>query len=196
MKTKDYRSINWHDLFVEDYESPTGLRWKVSPAQCIKANDVSGGIWTSKKTGLQYFVVTYNKKQWLIHRILWVMRNGNINTILDIDHIDGNSLNNSVENLRLVPAGVNNRNQKQRSDNASGVTGVCFWKDEGRTYAITQWCNLAGKRESKKFSCDKLGTETAFKLACEYREKMIAELNESGAGYSERHGTIASIIKE
>jgi HNH endonuclease/AP2 domain len=190
-KTKDYNSINWNDVFVEDAESPTGLRWKHDRAnRKIKAGAIAGCIWTDKKTGWQRFQVSYNKTHWYVHRILWFMRNGEIGASLDIDHIDGNSLNNSVENLRLVSTAVNLRNKKQRSDNSSGVTGVHFWISKGYSYAVAQWCNLSGEREFKQFSCKKLGTELAFQKACEYRQKMIEQLNEAGAGYSERHGRI------
>jgi hypothetical protein len=191
MKTKDYNSVNWNEIFVEDTESPTGLRWKIRPANHIKTGDVAGITQISKKYGWQRFVVRYNKTQWLVHRVLWVMRNGSIDAGLDIDHIDGNSLNNSFENLRLVSAAVNMRNQKQRSDNSTGVTGVRFMTNRGggNTYAVAQWYSLAGKLEFKRFSCNKLGTDVAFQQACAYREKMIAELNASGADYSDRHGT-------
>jgi hypothetical protein len=189
MKTKDYSSVNWNEVFVEDDSSPTGLRGKHDRAnRKIKAGDVAGCIMTIKKSGKQYFRVRYNKTDWLVHRILYVMRNGEIATELDIDHIDGNSLNNSADNLRLVPTAVNLRNQKQPSTNSSGVTGVGFMTNGGNTYARAYWNNLAGERESRQFSCKELGLLEAFTAACAYREKMIASLNESGAGYSERHG--------
>jgi HNH endonuclease/AP2 domain len=187
-KTKDYNSINWHEIFAEDSSSPTGLRWKISPALNTKAGSVAGSILTNKKSGSQCFQVGYSKTIWYVHRILWVMRNVEIDADLDIDHIDGNALNNSVENLRLVSTTVNMRNQKQYRNNSSGVTGVGFYTTKGYSYAVAYWCNLDGKQEVKKFSFKKLGKELAFQRACEYREKMIAELNETGAGYSDRHG--------
>jgi HNH endonuclease/AP2 domain len=190
-KNKDYNSVDWDEVFVEDSSSPTGLRWKISPVNHIKAGDIAGCIQTNKKSGQQYFQVQYNKTQWYVHRILWVMRNGEIDTQLDIDHIDGNSLNNSEDNLRLVSAAVNSRNQKQYKTNSSGVTGVGFQTNKsGTTYACARWCNLAGEQESKLFSCKKLGKELAFASACAYREKMLAELNVTGAGYSDRHGEV------
>jgi HNH endonuclease/AP2 domain len=188
MKTRDYNAVDWHEVFVEDAESPTGLRWKISTNRRIKAGDVTGGIMTLKKSGWQCFVVQYDKTKWLVHRILWVMRNGEIDTSLAIDHIDGHSLNNSADNLRLVSTAVNQRNQKQRSANSSGVTGVYFYTTNGYTYARVSWYNLVGKQESKDFSCKRLGLLPAFAAACAYREKMIASLNESGAGYTDRHG--------
>jgi hypothetical protein len=197
-KTKDHNSTNWNEVFVEDAGSPTGLIWKISPSKKIKAGTVAGCILTNKEYGQQRFVVQYNKTHWLIHRILWVMRNGEIDASaavrlngfadLDIDHIDGNSLNNSADNLRLVSTAVNMRNQKQHSTNTSGVTGVGFITTNGYTYARAQWYNLSGELERKSFSCNKLGKDLAFSMACDYRQKMLTELNASGAGYSDRHG--------
>jgi HNH endonuclease/AP2 domain len=187
MKTKDYNPVAWNEVFVGDAESPTGLIWKISCGRA-KVGDIAGSILTNKKYSKQYFRVQYNKTLWLVHRILWVMRNASIDTDLDIDHIDGNSLNNSAENLRLVSTAVNLRNQKQRTDNSSGVTGVYVMTTNGYTYAVAQWCNLAGKQEAKQFSCDKLGKELAFSMACEYRQQMLEQLNNTGAGYSDRHG--------
>jgi hypothetical protein len=189
-KNKDYNSVDWNEVFVEDSSSPTGLRWKISCGSRAKAGSVAGCILTNKKSGWQYFRVRYNKTDWLVHRILWVMRNGEIDAGLEIDHIDGNSLNNSADNLRLVSAAVNSRNQKQQRNNSSGVTGVCFWNNNGYTYAVAYWCNLVGKQEHKSFSCKTLGLLEAFAAAYAYREQMIASLNESGAGYSERHGDV------
>jgi HNH endonuclease/AP2 domain len=191
MKTKDYNSVDWNEVFVEDSSSPTGLRWKIRPAQCAKAGDVAGSFWINKRNDRQCFHVMFKRTTWLVHRILWVMRNGSIDASLDVDHIDGNSLNNSVDNLRLVSTSINNRNHKQRKNNSSGVTGVCFGINErGTTYAVTSWCNLTGKRGSKSFSCDKLGLLPAFAAACAYREKMMEQLNASGAEYSDRHGLL------
>jgi hypothetical protein len=194
MFTKDCNGINWNEIFVEDSSSPTGLRWKISPADSIKAGDVAGSVLANKRNGRQCFKVTFNKTFWLLHRILWVMRNGEIDASLDIDHIDGNGLNNSVDNLRLVSSAVNQRNKKQRSDNSSGVTGVSFCTTKGYVYACAQYIDLNGKLQRKKFSCKKLGTELAFQQACEYRKKMITVLNAHGAGYSERHGELHDYI--
>jgi hypothetical protein len=189
MKTKDYNSVNWDEVFVGDVNSPSGLRWKISCGRRAKAGNVAGSIWTDKKSDRQCFVVRYNKTNWLVHRILWVMRNASIDAGLDIDHIDGNAMNNSAENLRLVSTISNNRNKKQHKNNSSGVTGVYFMTNKsGTTYAVANWCNLAGKRKFKRFSCKKLGRDLAFQQACDYRQKMLTELNASGAGYSDRHG--------
>ena len=189
MKHKDYNLINWHDLFVEDSTSATGLRWRIGRDNRTKAASVVGCVITARVSGNQYFVVRFNKSNWYIHRILWVMRNGSIDVSLSIDHIDGNSFNNSEDNLRLVTRAVNSRNRKKHKDNSTGFTGICFSTNvSGNTYVAAYWNDLHGKRKVKLFSCEKLGKEQTIEQACAYREKMLEELNASGAGYSDRHG--------
>jgi hypothetical protein len=63
-----------------------------------------------------------------LHRIIWEMEVGPIPAGYHIDHIDGDKLNNRVENLRCVPPALNFRNQATRRNNTSGVIGVRFYK--------------------------------------------------------------------
>ena len=44
-----------------------------------------------------------------------------------VDHIDRDKLNNRRNNLRIVTAQQNAFNQSKRSNNKSGVIGVCWW---------------------------------------------------------------------
>lgn len=41
-----------------------------------------------------------------------------------IDHIDGNRLNDNLDNLRCVPYTINNRNRSKQNNNSTGYTGV------------------------------------------------------------------------
>lgn len=85
------------------------------------------------------------------------------------------------------------RNHTKQKNNTSGVTGVKFQKHTiaGREYTtyVACWKTLCGKSKTKDFSTNKYGHEEAFKLACEYRNKMIEELNSQGAGYAASHGS-------
>ena len=51
---------------------------------------------------------------------------------LDVDHRDGNGLDNRRSNLRLATDGQNARNVARRSDNTSGFKGVSLHKSTGR----------------------------------------------------------------
>lgn len=61
------------------------------------------------------------------HRVAWAIFYGSWPEG-HIDHIDGNKLNNKIENLRSVSPSANNKNAKIRTDNTSGILGVCFDK--------------------------------------------------------------------
>jgi hypothetical protein len=45
-----------------------------------------------------------------------------------LDHIDGNTFNNCIENLRPATISQNNCNQVIRKDNTSGIKGVSWCK--------------------------------------------------------------------
>jgi hypothetical protein len=57
-----------------------------------------------------------------------------------IDHIDGNGLNNTRKNLRLVSAMQNRRNTKKQSNNTSGYKGVYYSKKN------KNWCSAVCHR--------------------------------------------------
>lgn len=88
-------------------------------------------------------------------------------------------------NVRWATFEEQARNRGMWMNNKSGVTGVCL-HTSGR-YWVANYM-LGGQSKSEYFSIKKLGRDGAFKAACEFREKKIAELNEEGAGYTENHG--------
>jgi hypothetical protein len=71
--------------------------------------------WYAHKTGKKYRAVRNNpcrKRPNMIfmHRVIWEIINGPIPEKLEIDHIDGNSLNNRVNNLRMCTKKQNSYN--------------------------------------------------------------------------------------
>lgn len=52
-----------------------------------------------------------------------------------VDHINGNPLDNRRANLRVLSASDNSRNQKDRSDSTTGFKGVCFDRSRGKWMA-------------------------------------------------------------
>ncbi len=82
------------------------------------------------------------KKNVFAHRIAWVLHYGEWPKG-QIDHIDGNGLNNRLVNLRDVSHAENQRNQKLHSRNKSGYRGVSLDRKTGKWQAHI-WAN--GKR--------------------------------------------------
>lgn len=203
---RDYNAIDWHSLFYYEPSSKTGLKWKVNRyagknngITCALAGEDAGSIHIDHSKGTEYALVCSSRKNWFAHRVIWIMHNGYLDPEYVIDHIDGNSLNNSIENLRVVKQKLNNRNASARKDNNTGISGVHFTtaknKDnpKGYTYATATWYYDYGDRTQrycKHFSVVKYGLLPAFAMACKYREQKIAELNANGAGYTDLHGKI------
>ena len=118
MLTQDY--VN--SLFVYDEGI---LRWRVSKSRRVKIGQEAG--YTRKDNGRR--VVNVDNKLRYAHRLIFLMHHGWLPG--EVDHIDGDPANNQVENLRAATRSENQWNSKLRSDNTSGVKGVCW-------YPITQ----------------------------------------------------------
>lgn len=67
------------------------------------------------------------------HRAIWILHNGTIPDGMCLDHKDGNSNNNRIENLRLCTATQNNQNKTIYKRSRSGYKGVIHCqRDESR----------------------------------------------------------------
>lgn len=116
----------------------------------------------------------------------------------DGKHYTVNRLDNSEGykegNVEWADDSTQARNKTYQRNNTSGVTGVVWdtkvWPSgNGETlYAKAIWNKLDGKQARKCFSTKTYGLLPAFAMACAHREKMIQQLNEQGAGYSDKHG--------
>jgi len=111
----------------------------------------------------------------------------NFSSKMSIDRVD-NDLGYKEGNLRWATDAQQTRNQGKQENNTSGFSGVTWYENAtGGTRAIAWWY-VGEKAKSKSFSEKKHGLLPAFAKACEYRTKMIAELNASGYDYSDKHG--------
>jgi len=101
------------------------LYWKKTNAYCVKVGDKAGCVNTNTQTGKQYIQVGFKRKYYSIHRLIWVWHGNSLEPNQDIDHIDGNSLNNRIENLRPTSHKQNSENRKGANKNSkTGIKGV------------------------------------------------------------------------
>lgn len=168
MKELSYEEA--HQLFWYDFETGK-LYWRVDRRGRVKADDEAGVLLRARRT--QYRQTMVHGKSYLVHRIVWLMHYGKWPES-DIDHIDGNGLNNRIENLRDVMRLVNLRNSRMRRNNSSGVNGVYWHKSERKWRA--QSCDGSGKRKTLGRFTDLADAERAVK---EFQSRL---------GFSERHG--------
>ena len=179
--------------FYYDVTSPTGLRWKVWNGAYSKhakrnAGDVAGSL-KFRDGGKVGIAVMLNGRVLYNHRIIWALLHGVLPSCDEvIDHIDGDSHNNSIENLRLVSRKTNAENRKMQSNNKMGIVGVYKMNNGyGKDYIVAR-VSINRKTAQKYFEA-RDNPDEAFRLACEWRKEQIRLLNEQGAGYTERHGT-------
>ncbi len=177
----------WSKWFYYDETSPTCLRWAVEVRSGRHYSIVErqiGDVAGSVKCDGEHSSVKLKSVSYLVHCVIWEMFNGAISENLIVDHFDMNPLNNRISNLRMIKKAINNRNQKLRSDNTTGTTGVVFtngcWK--------ACWKTLSGDWKQRSFSVNKYGFSVARSLAITTRASEIANLNRLGAGYTEGHG--------
>lgn len=104
------------------YESGL-LLWKKKPCNAAiidrSIGYVDGG----------YLVFRFRGFNHKVHRVVWMIHNGEIPDGYEIDHINHDKLDNRIENLRCVTKIDNGRNQPKHRHNTSGFTGVGWMRN-------------------------------------------------------------------
>ena len=109
------------------YDADTGiLRWLIDPS-CGSRNigDEAGYVsrMSDCTSGKPYYCVTVKSDRYMAHQAIWCIVTG-VWPELEIDHIDGNGLNNRWLNLREATHAQNMSNRKMQRNNTSGYRGV------------------------------------------------------------------------
>lgn len=118
--------------------------------------------WLAIKRGYNWYAARNEGGQMLfMHREITKCPKG-----FEVDHIDGDGLNNSRRNLRVCSRSQNKMNCKSPSNNTSGVKGVSYVKTKGTWYA---YIKINGKMKN-------LGTYRNKGKAIAARQKAEREL--------------------
>ena len=145
------------------------LYWRRSERRA-RAGREAGGI--QQRSTLKYRLVRIDGKGYLAHRLIWFLTFGTWPKE-EIDHWNGNGLDNRLSNLREVTHQENNQNKRMRADNTSGVTGV-YWEKQ-----IQKWRAQIGVAGGKIH----LGYFNNLQDAAAAREKANTKY-----GFTARHG--------
>lgn len=108
---------------------------------------LSAHNWYAAKRGYGFYAQRVSKRKVIqIHRVVMNAQKGE-----EVDHINGNTLDNRKNNLRKVTRSQNEWNRKKQSNNTSGYKGVIF--SRGRYVArikVLNKVNYLGAFKQKK----------------------------------------------
>jgi hypothetical protein len=180
--------MQWLSVVEYSVDSPSGLVWSKDIYSgysgnilMVSSGDVAGS-YSGSPSGGKYFKFQYNNIKYLCHRVIWELFNGPCQECAVVDHIDGNTENNCISNLREVTLELNARNKIMMSNNTSGVTGVSFKSQNGYSSWVASWVDFDGVRKTKAFSIAK------FRDSAKIMAELLRQSKLPSLGYTDRHG--------
>lgn len=158
---------------VLHYNPETGIfTRRIRTSNSVHVGDVAGTI--KRCAGKRYISIRVNSKKHSAHRLAVLYMTGKFPDD-QVDHDDGNGLNNKWLNLNEVTGLQNSKNQRKRSTNTTGCMGVCWVKQE------EAWRSRINVNNVSSY----LGYFTDFFEACCARKSA-----ENKYGFHPNHGTI------
>lgn len=113
------------------YDRETGVFvWRVTRTGTATAGAIAGATMTDGD-GYQYRIIGVDGGRYRAQRLAWLYVTGEWPTGL-IDHRNGDTLDNSFDNLREASLSQNGMNAKRSARNSSGFKGVSFRAKTGR----------------------------------------------------------------
>jgi hypothetical protein len=108
------------------YDADTGIFTRLTTTNNKhRIGDIAGSL------DAGYIRTKLNGKTYRAHRLAWLYVYGYEPTNL-IDHIDRDTANNRIANLREATSAENQQNRKKQNNNSSGFTGVSLVKKTNR----------------------------------------------------------------
>ena len=114
------------------YCPETGVfTWLANMSSRARKGSKAGSI-RYASSGKSYRMIKVHGREYLEHRLAFLYMLGDLPEH-EVDHIDGNGLNNLWSNLRTVTVHENRKNKRKPANNTSGVMGVC-WRKRSRKW--------------------------------------------------------------
>lgn len=138
----------------------------IDPEDVEKVKD---RVWRISKKKNKYYVISGSKaKNNSVYLHTFVL-NQDVPEGYEIDHIDGNSLNNKKDNLRIITRQENIVNTRVRIDNKIGIRGISYSKSEKRyivdfsyynqRFYFQHWDNIVYAVYCRKFAEEYFGIQ-------------------------------------
>ena len=155
-----------HELF--EYKDGN-FYWKLDKGRAKKGNKAN------RLADTRYEQIKFNQKLYWFHRIVFFYHYGYFPKT--IDHINGNKLDNRIENLREASYSENNANIGLRKNNVSGMKNIC-WNKAKNAWRVC----VENKQTGIKYQKDFKDLEFAKLVAMEARNKFHGAFANHGKG--------------
>ena len=151
------------ELLHEIFEYRDGhLYWKNPTNNKIRADRRAGNIIDTGYVRVGLLGTTFR-----IHRLIYLMFHGHLPKILD--HINGNKLDNRIENLRPATYSQNCSNSVKQKRNTSGIKNI-YWSKKMR-----KWTVIIGSDKKLKYFGSYASIEEAAEVAKQKRTELHKE---------------------
>lgn len=125
----------------------------------------------------KWYFHTTNKKY--LHRDIWIFHNGSIPKGFDIDHIDGNCLNNSIDNLQcLTKAEHMKKHSESRDYSKWGKKAWSLWRKEEKECCVCHKKYQVYRASQSRYCSDSCVSWGRYKSGKDNLEKECQECKE------------------
>lgn len=149
-----------------EYHEDGYLIRKISGAGPANKAGSKVGNYAAKNLGqrnARYISTKISGEHWCVHKLIFLWHHGHVPD--QLDHINRDTLDNRIDNLRVATSEQNAQNRKLFSNSASGVKGVS-WSKTNKAWFV--YVNVNKKRKNIGYFKD---PELAQLVAEEARDK-------------------------